>query len=521
MENTVKSTVTIEKLKEEIVLLQEEKAKLELKLKWFEEQFRLQQQKLFGRSSEKMPMPEQMNLFNEAESEAKPDAPEPTIEEITYKRRKTKGHREEIFKDLPVETIEYHLSEDEQICNCGKSMHIMSKQVRKELKIVPAQVNVVEHVQMVYGCRNCENNGIETTIKTASMPKPALPGGMASASAVAHIMTEKFVKGVPFYRQEQEWKRMGIEISRQDMANWIIKSSERWLKILYERMREHLLKRDIIHADETTLQVLKELGRSASSTSYMWLYRTGREGPPIILYEYQTTRASKHPERFLKDFRGYLHTDGYDGYIAMPGIINVGCLAHARRYFVDAIKAVPPKKDNIPTVTEEGLAFCNELFKVERLLHDVTCEERYEGRKKYSKPILDKFKEWIKYYSTRVAPKTALGKAVNYCKNQWNKLEAFMLDGRLEIDNNRSERAIKPFVIGRKNWLFSNTPKGAAASATSYSIIETAKENGLNPFSYIVYLLEQLPNMDIEDKDLIDALLPWADGLPDSCRVKK
>jgi transposase len=520
MENTVKPTSTIEKLQEENEILKQEKSELELKLKWFEEQFRLHQHKLFGRSSEQT-TPEQLSLFNEAESEAKPEAPEPTVEEITYKRRKIKGHREEMLKDLPVETIEYFLSEEELNCHCGGRLHVMSKEVRKELKIVPAQVSVVEHVQFVYACRDCDKNDITTTIKTAAMPKPALPGSLASASAIAHVMAEKFVKGLPLYRQEQDWMRMGIEISRQTMANWLIQSSERWLRPLYDRMQEYLLQRNIVHADETTLQVLKEPGRSADSTSYMWLYRTGRESPHIVLYDYQTTRASKHPVKFLNGFKGYLHTDGYDGYIGMPGIVNVGCWAHARRYFSDALKAMPPKKDDKISITEEGLAFCNKLFEIEKKLHDVTPEERYENRLKLSRPVLDKFKEWIRYNSSRVAPKVALGKALHYCKNQWDKLEGFMLDGRLEIDNNRSERSIKPFVIGRKNWLFSNTPKGATSSATIYSIVETAKENGLNPFGYFTYLFEQLPNVDIKDKSSIDNFLPWSANLPDSCKVPK
>ena len=518
MENTVKSTLTVEKLQIENELLKQEKAELELKLKWFEEQYRLHQQKLFGRSSEQISS-DQLSLFNEAESEVKPNIPEPTIEEITYKRRKSKGHREEMLKDLPIETIEYCLPEEELQCDCGGTLHVMGKQVRKELKIVPAQVSVVEHVQFVYACRDCDKNDITTTIKTASMPKPALPGSPASASAIAYVMSEKFVKGIPLYRQEQDWERMGIEISRQTMANWMIQSSDRWLRLLYGRMREHLLQRDILHADETTLQVLKEPGRAADSTSYMWLYRTGREGPPIILYEYQTTRAGKHPKKFLEGFKGYLHVDGYDGYTVVPEIILVGCWAHARRYFMEALKAMPPKKDDKPTATEEGLAFCNKLFNIEKKLHDVTKDERYEARLKQSQPVLDDFKSWIKYQIPRITPKSALGKAIKYCRNQFNKLEAFMLDGRLEIDNNRSERSIKPFVIGRKNWLFSNTQGGANSSATIYSIVETAKGNGLNPFKYLTYLFEQLPNIDVKDQSSIDSLLPWSANLPNDCKV--
>jgi transposase len=505
----------INTLQEENKLLQEEKANLEIKLKWFEEQYRLQQNKLFGTSSEKT-SPDQLSLFNEAESEAKPESPEPDIETITYERKKKQGQREETFKNLPTEIIEYHLPQDEQDCHCGGKLHLMSKQIRKELKIVPAVLSIVEHVQYIYSCRNCEKNDINTPVKIAKMPKPAIPGSIASSSAIAYVMTEKFVKGIPLYRQEQEWLKMGATLSRQTMANWMIKSSDNCLKPIYDRMREHLLQKEILHADETTLQVLKEPGRNANTNSYMWLYRTGRDGPPIILYDYQTTRAGKHPARFLKDFKGYLHIDGYEGYNLVPEITMVGCWAHARRYFIESLKSMPPKKDNTPTATEEGLAFCNKLFEIERELHDITQNERYTKRLEKSRPIIDDFKNWLQFQSKRVAPKTPLGKAVQYCRNQWNKLTAFLLDGRLEIDNNRSERSIKPFVIGRKNWLFSNSPKGAASSALIYSIVETAKENNLNPFEYLKYLFDNLPNTDIDN---IDRFMPWSSSLPKICRI--
>lgn len=505
---------TIDKLQDENELLKEAKAKLELKLKWFEEQHRLHLNKLYGTKSEKTST-DQLSLFNEAESEAKPEVPEPTVEEITYKRKKKQGHREEMLKDLPVETIEYHLPQEEQTCDCGCNIHVMGKEVRKELKIVPAQVSVVEHVQYIYSCRDCEKNNTNTTVKTAKMPKPALPKSIASSSAIAYVMSEKFVKGVPLYRQEQEWQRLGVEISRQTMANWVIQSSDRWLNVIYNRMKEHLLEKDILHADETTLQVLKEPGRNADSTSYMWLYRTGRGEAPIILYDYQTTRAAKHPIKFLEDFKGYLHADGYKGYDNLTSKITlVGCWAHARRYFVEAIKSLPPKKDNTQTASDEGLAFCNKLFEIERELHDATPEERYEGRLKKSKPVVDNFREWLRYQRPRVLPRSPLGSAIQYCLNQWEKLTAFLLDGRLELDNNRSERSIKPFVIGRKNWLFSNTPKGAASSAIIYSIVETAKENGLNPFKYLKYLFDNLPNANISDNKVIDEFMPWSETCP-------
>jgi transposase len=305
------------------------------------------------------------------------------------------------------------------------------------------------------------------------------------------------------------------------MANWMVEVSDRWLTSIYDRMHEHLIKQSILHADETTCQVLHESGRAATSKSYLWLYRTGQDGPGIVLYDCQTTRASKHPTRFLTGFKGYLHVDGYPGYNDLPNVILVGCWAHARRKFDEAIKALPAEKRNTDVVAKEGLKFCNQLFAIEKDIKELSDEKRLEARLKRSRPVVDEFYAWLKYQKPRVLPKSAFGKAVSYCLNQRERLETFLLDGRLELDNNRSERSIKPFVIGRKNWLFANTPKGAKASATIYSIVETAKENGLDPFAYLKYLFEELPNVDIRDVSVIDKFLPWSSDLPAGCRVDK
>lgn len=518
MNNTEK---TIEELENKCALLEQQNAELTNKLQWFEEQLRLSRQKQFGRSSEQTNL-DQIQLFNEAESESKPIIAEPTIEEITYQRRKRQGQRETKLEDLPVETIEYRLPPEEQVCSCcGGNLHEMSTEVRQEIKVVPAQASVVKHVRYVYSCRRCEKNEDKTPIVTASMPKPAIPGSLASPSTIAYIMTQKYVDGMPLYRQEQQMSRLGIEISRQTMANWIIQGSERWLRPLYERMHVHLLKQEILSADETTLQVLREPDRPAESTSYMWLYRTGREGPAIVLYDYQTTRASKHPRQFLSGFKGYLQVDGYAGYNGLPDITLIGCWAHARRKLDEALKALPADKRNAPVVAKEGLDFCNQLFAIERQINEATPEERYKIRLERSRPVLEAFLAWLKYQRPRVLPKSAFGQAISYCLNQWDKLEAFLKDGRLELDNNRAERSIKPFVIGRKNFLFSNTPKGANASATIYSIVESAKENGLNPYRYLQYLFEKLPNVDIQDPSVMDELLPWSCTLPQECYIKK
>jgi len=519
--NTITNTQTIEDLKKRCQQLEQENAELTAKVNWLLEQFRLSQHHRYGASSEKT-NPEQQQLFNEIEAEAQPLLAEPTIEKITYERRKRQGQRETMLKDLPVETIEYRLPKEEQVCSCcGNSLHEMSTEVRQELKIIPAQVKVVNHVRYVYSCRHCEKNEIKTPIVTSSMPAPVLKGSLVSPSVMAYIMSEKYVDGMPLYRQEQQFARLGVQLSRQTLANWMLYGANKWLKLLYDRMHFHLLQHEILHADETTLQVLKEPGRAAESSSYMWLYRTGREGPPIILYDYQETRGGIHPKEFLSGFKGYLHVDGYSGYNQIPDVTLVGCWAHARRKFDEALKALPDKKRSALVAAKDGLEFCNRLFAIERELSKVTDEERYKKRLARSRPVLDAFFAWLNDQSTKVLPKSAFGQAINYCLNQWDKLVAFLQDGRLELDNNRSERSIKPFVIGRKNWLFSNTPKGAKASAIIYSVVETAKENGLNPFMYLIYIFEKLRNIDTQNPDTLDQLLPWSDTVTLSCRVPK
>ncbi|UMZ72528.1 IS66 family transposase [Natranaerofaba carboxydovora] len=512
---------TINQLKNRCDQLERQNADLKEQNDWLKEQFRLKQKKQFGSSSEATP-PDQLQFFNEAEKESDSNSKEPELEEITYKRRKSKGHREDQLDGLPEETIEHRLSPEEQVCSCcGDELHEMSTEERKELKIIPAKASVVKHVRYVYACRRCDKEGTENSIITASMPNPVLPGSVASSSAVAHIMNQKYVDALPLYRQEQQLSRLGIKLSRQTMANWMIECSNRWLTPLYNRLHELLVEKDILHADESNLQVLREDGRSAKNKSFLWLYRTGREDEPIILYDYRTTRASKHPRKFLADFEGFLQVDGYSGYNDLSDISLVGCLAHARRKFDEALKALPKDQQNAQVSAKKGLEFCNQLFAIEHDLRDKTPEERHKIRHERSLPVLEEFYAWLKEQKPKVLPKSAFGKAINYCLNQWPKLVKFLEDGRLELDNNRAERSIKPFVVGRKNWLFANTPKGAKASATIYSIVETAKENGLKPFEYLKFLFENLPNIDLQDQEAIDELLPWSDAIPSECKIQK
>jgi transposase len=510
----------IEELDAIIRLLKTQNEQVESRLYIFEERVRVLLHKLYGKSSERA-VPEQGKLFNEAEVVADTESAEETeVQTVTYERRKG---RKALPEDLPHERIEYELPEEEQCCpECGERMHKMGEDVRSELKIVPAQVTVVDHVKFKYGCRNCEKNNETAPIVTAPAPNPVIKRGNASPSAMAYVMTAKFVDGVPLYRQEAHLSRLGLEISRSVLSNWMIKGSE-LLEVIYVAAHHILIDQEILHADETTLQVLNEPGRSAETNSYMWLYRTGRDAPQqIILYEYQETRAGVHPKNFLSGFKGYIHVDGYSGYDCLeqskkvgepPDIKLCSCWSHFRRKADEALRGLPPDKRH-NSRAKELLDRINQLFAIERKLVDNTPEARQIARQEQSRPIVDDLFKWLNEVKNEILPKSLLGTAVTYGLNQWNKLTRFFEDGRIELSNNLAERSVKPFVIGRKNFLFCNTPSGAKASAIIYSIIEMAKANGLNPYAYLVYLFERLPNMDTTNVAAIDELLPWNVNLP-------
>lgn len=508
-------TVTITKAEyEDFLTLKEHAARLERQVEYLLEQMRLSRHRQFGASSEKSEYDsEQLSLFNEAEVMAAPELPEPELVEVEkHYRKRTRLTTDKLPDDLPVEVIEYTLPEDEQVCcGCGCSLHVMGHETRRELKIIPAQAVIVEHRRAVYSCRNCDKTDIKVPIRKAEMPKPVISGSFASPEAIAHVVTQKFVMGIPLYRQEQEWKRQGLALSRQTMSNWLLRCAKDWLAPIYERMKALLLEHEVLHADETTLQVLQEPGKTAQSKSYMWLYRTSGDAEhPIVLYEYKPNRKAEHPERFLGNWCGYLHADGYEGYHRLPeGITIVGCWAHLRRKFDEALKIVA-KDDRKSSLASVGKGYCDRLFELEREFAELSPQHRYEKRLEASKPLMEEFFAWAD--SCGAVPKSLVGKAVYYSQSQRKYLEGFLKDGRLEISNNRAERSIKPFVIGRKNFLFCNTPRGADGSAILYSIVETAKENGLDPYRYLAMLLRELPNCSEEN---------WAEFLPGGCRVPK
>ena len=473
----------------------------------------------FGSKSEKTPQVDgQLSLFNEAETEARQEK-EPLAERKgRFYHKNPKTTREELLKDLPVEEVPCIVHPDDMTCDqCGSALkEIGFVKVRDELEYVPAKVKIIRYMQQACECPSCKHKGIPF-IRNAVTPKSVLNHSLASPSSVARVMYHKYANGIPLYRQEKDWEQTGIGLSRATMANWIIRSSEDHLMPVAEHLRKELMKRDIIHCDETPVQVLKEEGKKPQTKSYMWLYRTGNDGKaPIILYDYQPSRNGDHAATYLKDFQGYVHSDGYSGYNKLTGITRIGCWAHLRRKFVEAIPA--KKSQDAPlTSAEIGRQYCDKLFAMEDSLKGLTSEERKFKRLELEKPVLEAFWCWLD--SVNALKGSALGKAVTYARNQKPYMENYLLDGRCSLSNNAAENAIRPFTVGRKNWLFADTPKGASASATVYSLVETAKANGLNVFEYLHYLLLYMPDTAWQQHpELLDDLMPWAPEVQAECK---
>ena len=435
----------------------------------------------------------------------------------TRKKRNSGSVMDVVPENVKIEVEDHTLSDEEMVCPiCGSRMEEIGVEERRTLEIIPAQVIVHVDRYHNYACGACEKESDEANIVKTPKEPAVIPGSFASASAIAFLDTQKYVMGVPLYRQEQNLNRMNVTLSRQTMSNWMVKSAQLWLKPLFELLHILLLLYDYLNADETELQVLHEPGKTPQSKSYMWLYRTGKWAEhPIVLYEYQPDRKQEHPREFLKGFHGFLQTDGYSGYnsLSAENVTRVGCLAHVRRKFTDAEKVLPKGKTS-STVTK-AIAYCSKVFKIEEELANLTCEKRYEQRQTRVKPVLEEFFNWAD--TVQAAPKSKLGEALTYARNQRPYIMNYLLDGHLEVSNNIAERSIKPFVIDRKNFLFANTPAGAEASAITFSIIETAKANKLDPFSYLVYIFKTAPKLDQSQQNWAECLLPW--NAPTECRV--
>ena len=466
---------------------------------------------LFGRKSEKLPSPSPPNqgtLFDMPEPEESPVEKE--IEIRPHKRRKP--GRKPISDDLPREEVVIDIPEEEKTCACGAPLVRIGEEVSEKLDIIPAKMKVIRTIRFKYACKKCEGTTSEETpsVKIAPAPLELIPGSMATPGLLAYILTAKFVDHIPFYRQEQQFARLGVDISRTNMSNWAIKVAKACQPLL-NLCKEEVLEGNYVHIDETTVQVLKEPDRAPTTKSYMWVFKRGDPDRPILVYEYHATRSGEVAKTFLEGYQGYVQTDGFSGYDFLDhldGVVHVGCWAHARRKFMDVLKA-SGKNRKRPGSADIALDYIKRLYRIEHKAKDggLSPEERHRLRQKEAKPLLAGFYDWLKKRSSQVPPKSLIGKAISYTLSQWDRLTAYLKDGILSMDNNAAENAIRPFVVGRKNWLFAGTPEGAEASALLYSLIETAKANGLEPYTYLRYIFSKLPlAQKIED---YEALLPW------------
>lgn len=453
-------------------------------------------------------------IFGKTGDEAASEDAPPAVKEITERkpaRRKKQAEGTARFPaDLPREEIIHDLPEEERVCpECGSQMKPMGTDTYERLRFVPAEVVIEKHIVKSYACDKCRasDTAESVPVKRAPEPRNAVPGSFAAPESIAYLAAEKYQMGTPLYRLEKRLEMNGILLSRQTMANWLIQASFNCLKPLTDRLHEYLISYDILHADETPLQVLREDGKSAKSKSYVWLYATGTGAPfPIVLYDYQPDRKGNRPREFLEGFSGWLQTDGYSGYKSMPpGVTGVGCAAHARRKFWDAVQAQPEARRS-GSLAMQGLQFYDALFELEREFAGLSYAARKDARDEKARPVLEELHKWL---LAQHAGKSKLGTAIQYSLSEWNRLMRYLDDGRIDISNNYAERCIKPFVIGRKNWLFSNTPDGARASAFYYSIIETAKANGVDPYRYLVWIFRQFPQQLNRDDESVDLFLPW------------
>lgn len=488
------------------------------------EQLITARQHRFGRSSEKMNDPNQIcfmevdgNIvfFNEAEAVCDLDAEEP--EDLAVpKKKKAKGKRDADMKDLPTKRVDHYMTNEELVREFGENgWKQLPDVITKKYAFRPAEVTVTEHHIGVYASKKDDH------IVKASHPNWLLRTSPVSESLAAAIMNAKYVNAIPLYRMEKEFERYGLSITRQNMANWMIRLSEEYLSVLYNYLHKKFYSYHVIQADETPLLVNKD-GRAANSKSYMWVYRTGYlYERPIILYEYQKTRNTSHPRQFLKDYKGICVTDGYQVYNTLEGELEDltigGCWVHCRRRFEQALNQIP-KEAQKGTIAYLAMQQIRAIYREEGKLKDLSSEERLAQRQAIIKPLVDAFFVFLKQHTGEISTKYSLGDAFGYALNQEKHLRVFLTDGDVPIDNNASERAIRSFTIGRKNWVMIDTINGARSSAIIYSIAETAKANSLKPYDYFEHLLAEIPKLmdkttDEAEREL-EKLLPWSHELP-------
>ena len=482
----------------------------------------------FGRSSEKHETEDQISFmevdgkivfFNEAEAVAAEENTQEEPESVSRRKPKKKqGKREEDLDGLPVVVVEHSMTDGELEDKFGKDgWKQLPDEIYRRYSFTPAKIEVEEHHVKVYAGKETEE------VIKAPHPQTLLRGSLVSPSLEAAVMNAKYVNAVPLYRQEQEFERCGLHISRQNMANWTIQCADRYLAVLYDHLHEKLYGCHVLQADETPVLVNKD-GRPAGSKSYMWVYRTGRMYTQcqIVLYEYQKTRNASHPREFLKDFSGICVTDGYQVYHTIESeredLRIAGCWSHARRRFDEAVRALPKQKQK-DSRAYLALTMIQAIYREEKQLKDLPAGERKNRRQLSVKPLVEAYFTWVRENLLKVPQKSKTWEGFNYSLNQEKYLKVFLDDGEVPMDNNAAEQSIRGFCIGKKNWVMIDTIAGAKSSAIIYSIAETAKANNLKPYDYFEYLLTEIPkHLDDTDRSFLDDLLPWSPSLPANCR---
>lgn len=457
----------------------------------------------YAKKTEKIPS-EELPVIDEPivtpEEVAKIEEIEEQISVSSYTRAKPK--RNPIPEKYPREVIVYDLPEEQKICNCGSKLHCIGEEVNEQLDYVPAKIKVLVHTKKKYGCRNCEIG-----VTTASASNNFIPKCLAAPGLLSHVILSKYEDHMPLYRQEKMWQRLGIDIARSTLCNWVLLSSEK-LKNLLELQQEELLSLNYIRADETPVQVMEENQLRISKRAYMWVFASGLKEKAIFVYKFAMTRAGSVAEEFLGNFKGFLQTDGFTGYnkvIDKNCITHVGCMAHARRKFVSIVKTT-----NKTGAAHYAAAIIAKLYNIEKEIKEkkLDFDSIKFYRQQYAKPILLEFRDWLIKKQTQAPPQSPLGKAVFYFLEHWDQLVIYLEYGFLDIDNNFTEQRIKPFTIGRKNWLFMGNERGGEAAAVFFSLIESAKANGLNTYAYFRYIMSELPLIDLRNKAALLKLLP-------------
>lgn len=486
---------------------------------------RLFQHNRFGKSSEQshdlqpelFDETEQTPIYNAADTAEGLDANEDDVVGNDAQPAKRSSGRRPLPAHLDRVIEEHDLPEQDKTCPCGCQKTHIGDEISEQLDIVPATVRVIQHRRKKYACKQCEEQGVET----AQLPPQPIPKSNASPGLLAHVIVAKYQDGLPLYRMETIFKRLQIDLPRNTLANWMIKSHS-LLQPLYNLLQDRLLQSGYIHMDETTVQVLKEADKPPDSKSYMWVRKTGDPDKPVVLFDYASRRQSAVAQSLLPDYQGYLQTDdyaGYNGVVEANNIVQLGCMAHARRKFIEAERSAPKGKQNKQKISKAQMAInkIKTLYAIETRIKNKPNEEKQQIREKDAKPILENLKAWATKASVNTTPKSKTGIALNYFLNNYEKLSVYLSDGRLNIDNNPVENAIRPFTIGRKNWMFSDSEAGAKASAMMYSVIETAKANNLEPYQYLRTVLSKLPQAN--SLEGIEQLLPWKVELLDLPKV--